>query len=117
MTTSGSGATVNQNDHVAAAAYLMKHTGVTVLSVLDGQWPARLIGVITEDDIATAAASGQDLNDVRIRELMTDTNPREAGGLVRGAAAVLHARPGPPAEARLASCAGQFADSGRARPV
>ena len=27
--------TVNQNDHVAAAAYLMKHAGTTALMVLD----------------------------------------------------------------------------------
>ena len=32
---------VNQNDHVAAAAYLMKHAGATALVVLDGQWPGR----------------------------------------------------------------------------
>ena len=39
---------VNQNDHVAAAAYLMKHAGATALVVLDGQWPGQPIGIITE---------------------------------------------------------------------
>ena len=29
--------TVNQHDHVAAAAYLMKHAGTTALLVLDAQ--------------------------------------------------------------------------------
>lgn len=113
MATSGSGVTVNHNDHVAAAAYLMKHTGTTVLFVLDGQWPGRLIGTITEDDIAAAAASGQDLNDVRLRDLMADANSREAGTPGPAAAAVLQARSGLPTESRLATCAGQFADSGR----
>ena len=40
MMTSASTPTVNQNDHVAAAAYLMKHADATALVVLDGQGPA-----------------------------------------------------------------------------
>ena len=39
--TSTSTLVVTQNDHVAAAAYLMKHFGATALVVLDGQWPGR----------------------------------------------------------------------------
>ncbi len=69
MTTSASTPTVNQNDHVAAAAYLMKHTGATALAVLDGQWPARPAGIITKADIDRAATAGEDLNTVRIRDL------------------------------------------------
>lgn len=61
---------VNQNDHVAAAAYLMKHAGATALVVLDGQWPGRPIGIITKAGIARAAAAGEDLNDMRIRDVM-----------------------------------------------
>ncbi len=62
--------TVNQNDHVAAAAYLMKHAGTTALMVLDTQadQPA---GIITEADIAHAVADGKDVNSTRIYELMT----------------------------------------------
>ena len=41
MTTSASTPTVDQNDHVAAAAYLMKHAGTTAVVVLDGQGPGR----------------------------------------------------------------------------
>jgi CBS domain-containing protein len=62
--------TVNQNDHVAAAAYLMKRAGTTALMVLDTQadQPA---GIITEADIAHAVADGKDVNSTRIYELMT----------------------------------------------
>jgi CBS domain-containing protein len=62
--------TVNQNDHVAAAAYLMKHAGTTALMVLDtnADQPG---GIITEADIAHAVADGKDVNSTRIYELMT----------------------------------------------
>jgi len=70
MTTSASTPAVNQNDHVAAAAYVMKHAGATTLVVLDGQWPGRPVGIITKAGIARAAAAGEDLNDIRIRDVM-----------------------------------------------
>jgi NADPH:quinone reductase len=70
MTASASAPVVNLNDHVAAAAYLMKHAGATALVALDGQWPGRPAGVITKADIARAAAAGQDLDNVRIRDLL-----------------------------------------------
>ena len=69
MTTSASAPAVNRNDHVAAAAYLMKHASATALVVLDGQWPGRPAGIITKADIARAAAAGADLNNVRILDL------------------------------------------------
>jgi CBS domain-containing protein len=71
MATSTSTPVVNQNDHVAAAAYLMRHKGATALVVLDGQWPGRPVGIITKAGIAQAAAAGEDLNDIRIRDLMS----------------------------------------------
>ena len=71
MSTSTSTPAVNENDHVAAAAYLMKHIGATALVVLDGQWPGRPVGIITKAGIAQAAAAGADLNDIRIRDLMS----------------------------------------------
>jgi CBS domain-containing protein len=61
---------VSHNDHVAAAAYLMKHAGATALVVLDGQCPGQPIGIITKAGIARAAAAGEDLNDMRIRDVM-----------------------------------------------
>jgi CBS domain-containing protein len=66
--------TVDQNDHVAAAAYLMKHAGATALVVLDGQDTSRPVGIITEADIVHTVADGKDVNEVRIHDLMT-TSP------------------------------------------
>lgn len=63
--------TLDQNDHAAAAAYLMKHAGATALVVLDGQETNRPIGIITEADIVHTVADGKDVNDVRIHDLMT----------------------------------------------
>jgi CBS domain-containing protein len=77
--------TVQQNDHVAAAAYLMKHADSSALVVMDSQTD-KPIGIVTEADIAHAVADRRDLNEARIRELMTtgpatvapDTGIREA---------------------------------------
>src|SRR5262249_26819586 len=65
--------TVDVNDHVAAAAYLMRHAGATALVVLDGE-TSRPIGIITEADIVHTVADGKDVNEVRIHDLMT-TSP------------------------------------------
>lgn len=62
--------TVGQYDHAAAAAYLMRHAGVSALVVLDSATD-QPIGIITEADIAHAVADGKDVNDVRIHDLMT----------------------------------------------
>ena len=62
--------TVEQNDHVAAAAYLMKHAGATAVTVLDPR-TSQPAGIITEADIAHAVADGKDVNSTRIYELMT----------------------------------------------
>jgi CBS domain-containing protein len=59
---------VDQNDHVAAAAYLMKRADATALIVMQGGQP---IGIITEADISHAVADGKNPNDVRIYQLMT----------------------------------------------
>ena len=61
---------VNQNDHVAAAAYLMKRADATALVVTQGQ-TGELIGIITEADISHLVADGKNPNDVRIYQLMT----------------------------------------------
>ena len=62
--------TVERYDHVAAAAYLMKHARVTALMVLDAA-ADRLIGIVTEADVAHAVADGKDVNEVRIHNVMT----------------------------------------------
>ena len=61
---------VERQDHVAAAAYLMKHAGMTALMVLD-PWTGQPVGIITEADVAHAVADGKDVNSTRIYELMT----------------------------------------------
>jgi CBS domain-containing protein len=63
-------ATVGEYDHVAAAAYLMKHAGSAALAVL-GARHGRPIGVITEADITAAVADGMDVNKTRIHDLLT----------------------------------------------
>lgn len=62
--------TVEQNDHVAGAAYLMKRAGSTALVVTQGQ-TREPIGIITEADIAHLVADGKNPNIVRIYQLMT----------------------------------------------
>jgi CBS domain-containing protein len=64
---------VEQNDHAAAAAYLMKRAGATALIVTKMQ-TGQPTGIITEADISRAVADGKNPNDVRIYELMT-ANP------------------------------------------
>ena len=66
--------TIEPRDHVAAAAYLMKHAGVTALVVVDDDQAKQPVGIITEADIVQAVADGKDVNDLRIRALIT-THP------------------------------------------
>jgi CBS domain-containing protein len=63
--------TVGEYDHVAAAAYVMKHARSAVLVVLGAQQGNRPVGVITEADIARAVADGIDVNEARIHDLLT----------------------------------------------
>ena len=62
--------TVEQNDHVAGAAYLMKHAGATALVVTQAH-TSEPVGIITEADISHLVADGKNPNDVRIYQLMT----------------------------------------------
>jgi len=61
---------VDQNDHVAAAAYLMKRADATALIVTQAQ-TGQPIGIITDADVSRAVADGKNPNNVRIYELMT----------------------------------------------
>jgi len=63
--------TVEPEDHVAAAAYLMKHAGATALVVVDDNQARRPLGLITEADIVQAVADRKNLDQIRIRDLMT----------------------------------------------
>ena len=62
--------TVDQYDHVAAAAYLMKHVAASALMVVDTR-TGQTVGIITERDVADAVADGKDVNEVRIHAAMT----------------------------------------------
>ena len=62
--------TVEQNDHLAAAAYLMKRAAATALIVTQAH-TGEPIGIITEADISHAVADGKNPNDVRIYQQMT----------------------------------------------
>jgi len=63
--------TVERDAHLAAAAYLMKRAGASALVILDNDQDKQPIGLITEADIVRAVADGKDVNDVRIRDLMS----------------------------------------------
>ena len=84
--------TVEQNDHVAAAAYLMKRANATALIVTQAQ-TGEPIGIITDADVSHAVADGKNPNDVRIYQLMT-TNPTVVNTTtsIRDAAEVMTSR-------------------------
>ena len=54
---------------MAAATYLMKHTGTTALMVTDAQ-TGQPAGIITQADITRAIVDGKDPNDVRVHAAM-----------------------------------------------
>jgi CBS domain-containing protein len=61
---------IDQNDHVAAAAYMMKRADATAL-VVTQVTTGEPLGIITEADISHTIADGKNPNDVRIYQLMT----------------------------------------------
>ena len=84
--------TVEQNDHVAAAAYLMKRANATALIVTQAQ-TGEPIGIITDADVSHAVADGKNPNDVRIYQVMT-ANPTvvKTTTSIRDAAKVMTSR-------------------------
>ena len=81
--------TVEQNDHVGAAAYLMKRAKATALIVTQAQ-TREPVGIITEADISHAVADGKNPNDVRIYQLMTaDPTVVSTKASIRDAAEVM----------------------------
>jgi CBS domain-containing protein len=83
--------TVSQYDHVAAAAYLMKHAGRTALLVVDAQSGQR-VGIITEADVAHAIADGKEVNDVWVGAVMTTRPAVVTTASIRDAAKIMTAR-------------------------
>ena len=83
--------TVNQHDHVAAAAYLMKHTGTTALIVVDAH-AGQPAGIITEADVAHAIADGKDVNDVWVDAVMTTRPAITTTTSIRDAAKIMTTR-------------------------
>jgi CBS domain-containing protein len=63
--------TVADSDHVAAAAYLMKHAGAPALLVVDALRTGNPVGIITEADVAKAVADGKDVNETKVHQVMT----------------------------------------------
>src|SRR5215813_7045039 len=59
------------DDHIAAAAYLMKHARTTALVILMAG-TGRIAGIVTDTDVANVVADGRDVNQVRIGEIMKD---------------------------------------------
>jgi CBS domain-containing protein len=83
--------TVSRHDHVAAAAYLMKHAGTTALMVVDAQ-TGQPAGIITEADVAHAIADGKDVNDVWVDAVMTTRPAVITTTSIRDAATIMTAR-------------------------
>ena len=83
--------TVNRHDHVAAAAYLMKHAGATTLLVTDAQ-TGRPTGIITQADIARAIADGKDTNDTWVDAVMTTRPAITTTTSIRDAATIMTTR-------------------------
>ena len=62
--------TVELRAHLAAAAYLMNMSGDSALVVTTDGSPRAPLGVITDWDITQAVAHGEDLETVRISDLL-----------------------------------------------
>jgi signal-transduction protein with cAMP-binding, CBS, and nucleotidyltransferase domain len=80
--------TVSQHDHVAAAAYLMKHAGTTALMVVDAQ-TSEPAGIITAADITHAIADGKDVNDVWVDAVITTRPAVTTTTSIRDAATIM----------------------------
>ena len=83
--------TAGQYDHVAAAAYLMKHTGTTALMVANAQ-TGQLAGIITQADVARTIADGKDPNDVRVDAAMITRPAIDTTTSIRDAAEIMTAK-------------------------
>jgi CBS domain-containing protein len=80
--------TAGQHDHVAAAAYLLKHTGATALMIVNAQ-TGQPADIITQADVARAIAGAKDLNDVRVYAAMTTRPAITTTTSIRDAAKIM----------------------------
>jgi CBS domain-containing protein len=71
MRTSLAGPTVDINDHLAAAVYLMKRHGPSRLAVVNSHRPGLPEGIITAADLARAAADGTDFEQTRVGQVIS----------------------------------------------
>jgi CBS domain-containing protein len=65
----------------------MKRTGTTAMVVVDDGMSNCPVGFITEGDLARSVADGNNLNEIRIRELMTTkrrSSPQAASSVAGG---------------------------------
>jgi CBS domain-containing protein len=83
--------TVSQHDHVAAAAYLMKHAGTTALIVVDAR-TGQPTGIITETDVTHAIADGKDINGTWVDAVMTARPAIITATSIRDTAKIMTAR-------------------------
>jgi CBS domain-containing protein len=60
---------VETSAHLAAAAYLMKHSGDTALVVTTADEERRPVAIVTDTDITQAVADGRDVEETRIADL------------------------------------------------
>ena len=110
--------TVGRHDHVAAAAYLMKHAGTTALLVLDAQ-AGEPAGIITAADVARAIADGKDVNDAWVDAAMTTRPAVTTTTGIRDAAQIMttsHLRDLPVADDAGLVGVVDITEVGRARP-
>ena len=63
--------TVEEDAHLAAAGYRMKNAGSPELVGLDDEGNTREVGMITEAELAEATADRMDVDDMRVRDVMT----------------------------------------------
>jgi len=63
--------TEEEDAHLAAAAYLLKHAGSPELVALEDEGNTPEIGMITEAELAEAKADGMDADDMPVRDGMT----------------------------------------------
>src|SRR5262249_6168734 len=63
--------TVERKAHLEAAAFLMHRAGDSAVVVVTDPEQRKPIGVVTEADVTTCVASGRDVNEVRIEEMIS----------------------------------------------
>ena len=62
--------TVEPAAHLAAAAYLMRQAGSSVLVVLSDEVTRTPVGIVTHADVAHAVADGRSIEETRVRDVL-----------------------------------------------